>query len=79
MGQASPRPSTRKHDETFNMGKVNLTLKQRIIFDEFRKSNYLKENFYFTGGTALSAVYLQHRESEDLDFFSGEKFEGFLQ
>ena len=27
-------------------------------------------NFYLTGGTSLSAFYLQHRLSEDLDFFS---------
>lgn len=26
--------------------------------------------FYLTGGTALSAYYLEHRYSEDLDFFS---------
>jgi predicted nucleotidyltransferase component of viral defense system len=30
----------------------------------------LKDNFYLTGGTALSAFYLQHRYSEDLDFFT---------
>lgn len=54
---------------------INLTVKQRIIFDEFRGDDYLKEHFYFTGGTALSAVYLQHRLSEYLDFFSGEKFD----
>ena len=29
--------------------------------------------FYFTGGTALSLFYLQHRKSEDLDFFTGEE------
>lgn len=27
-------------------------------------------DFYLTGGTALSAYYLQHRVSDDLDFFS---------
>lgn len=57
------------------MGKVSFTPKQRIIFDEFKKSRFLKQNFYFTGGTALSAVYLNHRLSEDLDFFSQEKFD----
>lgn len=30
----------------------------------------LQERFYLTGGTALSAFYLQHRYSEDLDFFT---------
>ncbi len=28
------------------------------------------QQFYFTGGTALSLFYLQHRRSEDLDFFT---------
>jgi predicted nucleotidyltransferase component of viral defense system len=28
------------------------------------------QRFYFTGGTALSLFYLQHRRSEDLDFFT---------
>lgn len=30
----------------------------------------LAQNFYLTGGTALAAFYLQHRLSEDLDFFT---------
>jgi predicted nucleotidyltransferase component of viral defense system len=30
----------------------------------------LAEDFYFSGGTALAYFYLQHRKSEDLDFFS---------
>jgi hypothetical protein len=30
----------------------------------------LKQTFYLTGGTALAAYYLQHRYSEDLDFFT---------
>lgn len=40
------------------------------------QSNFLREffdrtqEFYLTGGTALSAFYLQHRLSEDLDFFT---------
>ena len=31
------------------------------------------ENFYLTGGTALSAFYLHHRKSHDLDFFTSEE------
>ena len=54
---------------------INLTPKQRIIFDEVKKSDFIKDKFYFTGGTALSSVYLNHRLSEDLDFFSENKFE----
>ncbi|MEK7186277.1 MAG: nucleotidyl transferase AbiEii/AbiGii toxin family protein [Patescibacteria group bacterium] len=53
------------------MGKVSiLTKEQNIILAEVKKSGFLSTNFYFTGGTALSAFYLQHRYSEDLDFFS---------
>ena len=52
-----------------------LTSKQQLIFDEVKKSDFLKQNFYFTGGTALSSVYLHHRLSEDLDFFSQEQFD----
>lgn len=57
------------------MGKMTLTPKQQLIFDEIKKSDFIKQNFYFTGGTALSAVYLNHRLSEDLDFFSEKKFD----
>lgn len=60
------------------MGKVTFTKLQKIIFDDFSKQQHLVNKFYFTGGTALSAVYLHHRESEDLDFFSQEDFENDL-
>lgn len=33
------------------------------------------KTFFFTGGTALSAFYLAHRESQDLDFFSLQPFD----
>lgn len=63
------------------MGKINrqsdrlsFTPIQRLIFDEFSRNSKLRNFFYFTGGTALSAVYLHHRESEDLDFFSESDF-----
>lgn len=46
---------------------------QQIVLDEFKKSS-LKERFYWTGGTLLSVVYLHHRHSEDIDFFSDEPF-----
>lgn len=35
----------------------------------------LAKSFYFSGGTALSYYYLQHRFSEDLDFFSEDEFD----
>src|SRR3989338_9291298 len=40
---------------------------------EFSKSP-LKNQFYWTGGTALAYFHLQHRVSLDIDFFSDEKF-----
>jgi len=33
------------------------------------------KSFFLTGGTALSAFYLAHRESQDLDFFSLQPFD----
>lgn len=58
------------------MGKIQLiTKEQKLILDEVSKSNFLSSSFYFTGGTALSCVYLQHRYSDDLDFFSKEQFD----
>lgn len=52
-----------------------ITLEQNLILDLFRNDEYLRSNFYFTGGTALSLYYLQHRESIDLDFFSANNFD----
>lgn len=48
-----------------------LTPEQKSFLLAFKDSP-LAESFYLTGGTALSAFYLQHRRSEDLDFFSWE-------
>lgn len=42
---------------------------QRKIIEVFCKTQG-KENFYLTGGTALSLFYLKHRKSNDLDFFT---------
>jgi len=57
------------------MEKVTFTPLQKRIFDKVSKDPILSKQFYFTGGTALSAFYLHHRESEDLDFFSETDFE----
>ena len=57
------------------MEKVTFTLLQKKIFDKVSEDPVLSKQFYFTGGTALSAFYLHHRESEDLDFFSETDFE----
>jgi len=49
-----------------------LTASQADFLLEFAGSE-LKDVFRITGGTALSAFFLEHRLSEDLDFFSSEK------
>lgn len=54
---------------------MNLIPKQQILWNEVSSSDFLRKNFYFTGGTALSSLYLHHRLSEDLDFFSQEEFD----
>lgn len=51
-----------------------LNREQEIILDEVIKSKYITDNFYITGGTALSEFYLKHRYSEDLDFFTADNF-----
>ena len=51
----------------------SLSHAQELFLDRLGESD-LAEIFYLTGGTALSAFYLHHRESEDLDFFSREPF-----
>lgn len=45
-------------------------LQKQFLF-EIAKSG-LRESFFLTGGTALSAFFLKHRLSEDLDFFTEE-------
>lgn len=58
------------------MGKIQYaTPEQKIILGEIAKNEFLRSNFYFTGGTALSYCYLHHRYSDDLDFFSQKKFD----
>ncbi|MBM4402470.1 MAG: nucleotidyl transferase AbiEii/AbiGii toxin family protein [Candidatus Cloacimonetes bacterium] len=48
---------------------------QKILLGEISQYQPLTKRFYFTGGTALSAFYLRHRISEDLDFFSEQEFD----
>jgi len=43
---------------------------QEKILGLFKNLPTDKNNFYLTGGTALSAFYLYHRKSNDLDFFT---------
>ena len=50
-----------------------LTEGQRRFLELFRHTRF-KRTFYLTGGAGLSAGYLGHRHSDDLDFFSPEPF-----
>lgn len=49
--------------------KEPLTELQQEIINTLKSIEGAKE-FYFTGGSALSAYYLHHRVSEDMDFFT---------
>lgn len=52
---------------------VKLTKGQKQAINLLANSP-LKEKFYLTGGTLLAFLYLQHRYSLDIDFFSEQKF-----
>ncbi len=55
------------------MGPI-LTKQQKKALSLIATTDLAKE-FYFSGGTALSHYYLQHRYSEDLDFFNQKEFD----
>lgn len=59
------------------MRRFNLSPLQNHVLSLFAESE-LSKHFYWTGGTALSYYYLQHRYSDDLDFFSDTPF-SYLQ
>lgn len=50
-----------------------LTSEQKQFLDIVAEQKFLRERFYFTGGTPLAAFYLHHRLSEDIDLFSEEE------
>ena len=52
-----------------------LSKNQTNILSLLSKEKLIVDNFYLTGGTALSEFYLRHRLSEDLDFFSEQEFD----
>ena len=54
------------------MAKTILNSIQQIILANFITSS-LAQKFYLSGGTALAEYYLQHRLSEDLDFFTQQE------
>jgi len=43
---------------------------QRQLLSSMFSNKDVKDNFFLTGGTALSVFYLYHRLSDDLDFFT---------
>lgn len=47
---------------------------QKKILSFLSKEKIISDNFYLSGGTALAEFYLEHRLSEDLDFFSEQEF-----
>ncbi len=55
-------------------GRGGLTAGQTAILDRLGESE-LADVFYLTGGTALAAFYLHHRDSLDLDLFSRRPFD----
>lgn len=56
------------------MPKILTPLQSKFLNEFFLHT----QDFYLTGGTALSVFYLQHRYSVDLDLFT-QKDEGFKQ
>lgn len=55
---------------------AHFTKPQKGFLDLIAQEPYIVETFYLTGGTALSACYLNHRMSEDIDLFSQKPFIG---
>lgn len=55
------------------MAKSIFTPFQKGIFEILSQNEFVCKYFYFSGGTALSEFYLQHRVSEDFDFFTAKK------
>ena len=47
---------------------------QREVLIDLLKYQIVNENFFLTGGTALAVFYLNHRVSNDLDFFTLQDF-----
>lgn len=54
--------------------KSILTPFQKEVFLTVVEEKLIRDNFYFSGGTALAEFYLKHRYSEDLDFFTDREF-----
>lgn len=57
------------------MSSSILSENQKKLLKLLSQEKSICANFYLTGGTALAEFYLQHRLSEDLDFFSEQEFD----
>lgn len=57
------------------MTREILSETQVSLLKELGQSEFIAQNFYLTGGTALASFYLHHRYSEDLDFFTEKEFD----
>lgn len=55
--------------------KSILTQNQKAVLEKAGSNNFITDNFYLTGGTVLAEFYLNHRHSEDLDFFSEKEID----
>ncbi|MDO8436053.1 MAG: nucleotidyl transferase AbiEii/AbiGii toxin family protein [bacterium] len=54
--------------------KKLLNTEQLKFLGVFSKDKEIAQNFYLSGGTALTAYYIPYRFSQDLDFFSEKEF-----
>ncbi|MBZ0202851.1 MAG: nucleotidyl transferase AbiEii/AbiGii toxin family protein [Ignavibacteria bacterium] len=48
---------------------------QRNLLIELSSNDNIRNNFFLTGGTALSVFYLHHRISDDIDLFTNENID----
>ncbi len=52
-----------------------LSENQKEVLALIADDEVIAERFYLSGGTALAEYYLEHRLSEDLDFFAEQEFD----
>lgn len=63
--------SAGRHGPGIGRGAIRtLTETQERFLEAFFGESDVSEPFYLTGGTALAGFYLNHRYSDDLDFFT---------
>lgn len=62
-------------DTMYNLKDNPILLPHQVTILQFFFASPFAKPFFLTGGTCLSAFYLAHRESQDLDFFSLSPFD----